>query len=135
MLSMQPRLSRSTRPSFILAVIWANWSVRFLSSRICAVIWLCCLFMRLSRGDSSSYESLSSGCSRSRLFSGSTMRFDRRFASMPDSTSAAMSTIRMGWRIPSISTPIVARLTDMRSTLPSVSLWAQYMVFSRRVEE
>ena len=34
-----------------------------------------------------------------------------------------------------ISTPMVARLTDMRSTLPSVSLWAQYMVFSRRVEE
>ena len=49
------------------------------------------------------------------------MRRDRRLASTPERMSATMSTSSSGWSIPTAIMPTVARLMEMRSTVPSVS--------------
>ena len=63
------------------------------------------------------------------------MRREMRLASTADRMNAKITTTRMGCTMPTSSTPAVARLMEMRSTLPSVSLRAQYIVFCKRVEE
>lgn len=63
------------------------------------------------------------------------MRRDSRLASQKARASAARSTVQIGWNIPKTSTAIVARLTEMRSTDPSESRFAQYTVFSKSVRE
>ena len=135
MLRMQPFASRSTSPSRMLPVTWANSSVLRLSVCICASISRRWLLMRFRSGVSSSYTSFSSGWSRSSVFSGSTMRRDRRFATKPESTSAHSSTASTGCTMPSASTPTVCRLTEMRSTVPSERRLARYIVFCSSVVE
>lgn len=63
------------------------------------------------------------------------MRRDRLLAKTEDRISATISTTKMGCTMPTSSTPAVARLMEMRSTLPSVSFSAQYIVFCSSVEE
>ena len=53
-----------------------------------------------------------------------TMRRDSRLASRPERMSATMSTISSGWIIPTAIMPTVARLMEMRSTVPSSRRWA-----------
>ena len=63
------------------------------------------------------------------------MRRDRLLAKTKDKISATISTTKMGCPMPTSSTPAVARLIEIRSTLPSASLSAQYIVFCSSVEE
>ena len=67
--------------------------------------------------------------------SGSTIFFESRAAMTAEIISAATITISIGCIASKTSTPIVSRLDDIRSTLPSASFFAIYVVFWSRVEE